>query len=87
MAYVGSNKMMTSKAYQEVVPEKPENWTHGYAFKSFSFINRDACTVQINGGEPIFLDIEQGFEAHREKPITSFVIVESGIEFQWIGRY
>lgn len=87
MTYMGSSELMLSQARQQVIPEKPEDWTHGYAYKNFSFINKNACTVEINGGQPIFLDIEQGFESNGGNPITSFVIVESGIEYQWIGRY
>jgi hypothetical protein len=86
MTYVGTNSIKISTEMDEIMPNPPASWTYGYSFESFSFINKTACTVKINGSEPIFLDVEQGFEAHEDEPVSSFVIVEAGVEYQWIGR-
>ena len=84
----GTDSIKVSIANQEVVPPKPEGWTIGHTFYAFSFINKQPCTVVINGDveNPIFLDTEQGFERLEiYQPIESFVIREAGIEYQFIG--
>lgn len=87
--YLGSPTVMTSTSNQEVVPLTPENWTkERYTFYKFSFINKNSCTVKINNGDSILLEDDQGFECGKDDPkIESFVIVESGIQFSWIGTY
>ena len=88
VGYLGTDSIKTSTANLELVPEKQANWTQGYKFYKFSFINKQACKVKINGGNPIFLDAEQGFEMGViDALVHSFVIVESGIDYQWIGTY
>lgn len=86
--YLGSPSLLVSKANQEIINAKPANWTYGYKLYKFSFDNTQNCTVIINGKAKIFLKAGQGFEMNvGDEPITSFVIVESGIEFVWIGGY
>lgn len=87
--FLGAETILTSTENHEVVPETPSNWTWDkYSFYKFSFINYDPCTIKINGGEPIYLKELQGFESsERDVKINSFVIVESGIEFSWLGAY
>lgn len=86
---IGTGKVEVSSANEELIPKSPENWTNErYTFRKFSFINNNACTVEINGGKPIFLDEYRGFESgHDDEPIRSFIVVESGIEYTWIGSY
>lgn len=87
--YLGSDSVLTSTANLEVVPKAPESWTdERYSFYKFSFINKSNCTIKINGGEPIYLEKNQGFECGKEDAkINSFVIVEADVQFNWIGAY
>ncbi|MEK4025531.1 hypothetical protein [Sporosarcina sp. FSL W7-1283] len=87
--YLGSSKILTSAANQEIVPETPENWTSDrYSIYKLSFINKNNCSVKINGGSSIYLEANQGFESSKEdKAINSFVIVEEGIQYSFIGAY
>jgi hypothetical protein len=76
----------TSTANQELITT-PSGWTN-IAFYKFSFYNDQACNVKINGSGSIPLRAGQGFESGIEDAkIKSFVIVESGISFNWIGAY
>lgn len=87
--FLGSNEIKTSITNQEVVPASPEGWTRDrYLLYKLSFINYDPCRISINGGNPIHLNSEQGFESSIEDAkIDSFVIVDSGVRFSWIGSY
>lgn len=77
--FLGSDEIKTSVANEELVPQ-------GKYFYKFSFVNENDCTVIINNEEPIFLKEGFGFSTNEVDPnISSFVIVESGIEFFWIG--
>lgn len=86
--YVGSPDITTSTANQQLVGTET-GMTMNYSFKKFSFINYADCHVKINGDtNAIFLKANQGFEAESERfPINSFVVVESGIQFQFAGAY
>lgn len=87
--YMGSSNLQTSTANQELVPSAPEGWINSKLyFYKFSFDNGSDCHVKINGGSPIYLKAGQGFEMNEiDAQIYSFVIVESGIQFNWIGTY
>ncbi|QJI52476.1 hypothetical protein [Psychrobacillus phage Perkons] len=87
--YMGSPAVLTSTANQEVIPLAPTHWSDDrYTLYKFSFINYTDCTVKINNGEPIFLKAEQGFECDRyDAEITSFIIVNTGIKYSWLGSY
>ena len=87
--YLGSESLITSTENYEVVPNTPDGWSdERYSFYKFSFINKTDCTIRINGGNPIFLEKNQGFEANKgDAKINSFVIVEPDVEFNWIGAY
>jgi hypothetical protein len=87
--YIGTDSLKTSTANQECIPSVPVNWTGRYNLYKFSFDNADqSCSVKINGGSPIYLKAGQGFEIQKEDaPIWSFVIVEAGISYNWIGAY
>lgn len=87
--YLGSEGLLTSTENLEVVPNAPESWTdERYTFYKFSFINKTACKVKINGGEPIYLEENQGFDSGKEDAkINSFIIVEADVQFNWIGAY
>jgi hypothetical protein len=88
VGYLGTDSIKTSVANEELVPVKPEHWTRGYSFYKFSFVNKQACKVIINGESTIFLDAEQGFEMGEvDALVKSFVIVEPDIEYQFIACY
>ena len=86
--FKGTSKIETSTANQELIPEKPYGWTIGYKFKSFSFFNDQECHIIVNNGEPLFLRAGMGFNSTTDnQSITSFVIVEEGISYNWIGAF
>lgn len=85
--YLSSNGYETTTvASKEIIPPSPSNWTYGYIFKKFSFINETDCTVIINNEFTLHLIGGIGFEIDRnDVSIHSFVIVESGTRYYWIG--
>jgi len=88
----GSSQILTSTSNMEILPEKPQGQTYNYEFYVLSFMNDQACTVKINGSEPIYLRAGQGFNFESKNyydnvSITSFVIVEVGINFNWVGLH
>jgi hypothetical protein len=90
--YIGSSDLLTTQIGNfEVIPSPPSelNWTQGYKLYKFSFSNpNQSCHVKINGGNPIFLSVSQGFEMDEsDDPIESFIIVEQGITYNFIGCY
>ena len=87
--YLGSAKLETSTANLDIIPAKPAKWTLGYNCYKFSFMNPDkACTVKINGGNPIFIDAGVGFNMDQyDAPIRSFVIIEPDIKYWYIATY
>lgn len=86
--YIGSPALQTSVANQEIIPPKPNNWVLGYQLYKFSFINTEACTIIINGGDPIYLRANQGFAIDQnDKKITSFKIVEDNVTYNYIAAY
>ncbi len=77
--YFGSPSIQTSEENQEIIPEKT-------ALYKFSFEPFSNCTVKINGSDPILVRPERGFGMNEvDAYISSFVIVEAGIEFDWTG--
>lgn len=90
--YIGSSDLLTTQiANYEVIPSPPAelNWTQGYKLYKFSLSNpNQSCHVKINGGSPIFLSVSQGFDMDEsDDPIESFIIVEQGITYNFIGCY
>lgn len=86
--YLGSNKLETSVANQEIIPSPPESWSYGYKIRELSFMNLTSCTVVINGEVELFLLADQGFAITRNNlPITSFKIKEANVEYNWIGSF
>ena len=83
--YLGSEELQVSTANQEVIPNPPADWTIGYFLKVFSFVNFADCTVLVNNESKLFLKAGQGFNASEKLPISSFKVIESGIEYNWIG--
>lgn len=75
----------TSTANQELVINR-NGWTD-FGFYEFSFLNSQDCTVKINGNS-IPLSVDQGVQIDADDaPIKSFIIVQSGIDYKWFGRY
>jgi hypothetical protein len=74
-------------ASQEILTVPASHNVPNYYYE-LSFLNLQACTVKINGGNPIPLDPEQGVETDaNDAKIYSLVVVESGIDFKWFGKY
>ncbi len=87
----GSDSLLTSTANIEVVPNAPVEWSDDrFTFYKFYFMNRENCTVVINGDSdnPIYLDAFQGFQTDgADKEIESFVIREANIRYNFVGWY
>ncbi|GLO66149.1 hypothetical protein [Oceanobacillus kimchii] len=77
--FIGSPSLLLSEENQQVVPEKT-------VFYKFSFLNDEDVHVKINNSHPIFIRAGQGFSMNEvDAYINSFVIVDAGISFNWIG--
>lgn len=77
--FYGTSQIEVSNSNEEVIPKNT-------IFYKFSFLNEEDCTVKINGSDPIFLRAGIGFSTNQvDSEINSFVVVESGIEYFWIG--
>lgn len=78
-----------STANQEILTVIDAAWTKPRGeYYEFLFQNTQPCTVKINGSSPIPLDAIQGIESDiNDAVITSFVIVEAGINYKWFGKY
>lgn len=86
--YIGSNKLETSIANKELLPNKPERWTTGYKVYKLAFMNNEACTIIINDNIELYLQKGQGFQIERgDLPLHSFRVKESNIPFNWTGAY
>jgi hypothetical protein len=86
--YCGSGANAVSSANQELVVN-PTNWTK-FSFYKFDFMNASPCNVKINGSAPIYLLANQGFECDATQGdalIASFVIVDSGISYNFVAAY
>ena len=91
---IGSKDLTISTAMQEIIPEAPENWTVSVVLRDMSFYNSEACHIILNGksdidGEDniIYLRAGQGLNIdEKDIDIHSFVIVESGIPFNFVGK-
>ncbi|MFS0643692.1 hypothetical protein [Siminovitchia sp. 179-K 8D1 HS] len=88
IGYIGSQELQTSEANKEIIPSKPDDWTHGYKLYKFSFMNESDCTVVINDKYTIFLKANQGLSIDKgDEPIVSFKIKEGGIKYNFIGAF
>jgi hypothetical protein len=86
--YIGTDSLKTSTANLQIIPNPPSNFSLGtkYNLYKFAFMNDQDCTVIVNGGNTLFLRAGQGFEINEsDLPINSFVIIEAGITYNWIG--
>ena len=87
VAVYGSATLLTSVANEEIIPDPPLNWDIGYSFYKFEMLNDMACTIKANGSDPVYIRSGQGFKTvEGDAPIKSFVIVEDGVTFNWIGH-
>lgn len=86
--YLGSKQVEVSVANQEVVPPKPEKWSHGYSLYRFEFLNMDDCRILVNGETELFRLAGQGFKMDEiDKEIKSFIVVTPNIRFMWNGNF
>ena len=84
--WIGSPNIEESVGGKNIIPKSPDDWSFDYNLKNFTFVNYQDCHVLINGSKnPIFLRQEQGIDYSGTKGITSFIVVESGIEYTYIG--
>lgn len=89
IGYLGTSQLMVSTANLELVPSTtPTGWNMGYKLYRFSFLNDQDCTVIVNGVTTLFIRASQGFEINEpDAPITSFVIVTAGINYNFVAGY
>lgn len=80
-SYDGSPELMTSVAGEEIIPDKR-------SYYKFSLINKQDTTVSVNESSPIFISAGVGFTMNEvDGRVSSFKILEDGIEYHWIGGY
>jgi hypothetical protein len=89
--YFGSSALTTSTANQEIIQQnKPTGYMPALlsAYK-LSFMNSQDCHVIINSSvNQIYLPANKGFNSDAiDKEIYTFVIVEAGISYCYIGGY
>lgn len=88
--FIGTPSVQTSTANHDVISDVPNPDPHKTTtvLYKFSFLNQADCSVKINGGDPIFIPANKGWNTEvYDATITSFVIVESGISYNWAGSY
>lgn len=57
-------------------------------YYEFSFLNKQECSVIVNDSDPIPCPAGVGFVADaNDAKISSFIVLESGIEYTWRGKY
>lgn len=92
---VGCPELMVSNAMEDIMPQIPSKWSVPVKFKNFSFMNQQDCTVILNGrssltdeDNKIFLMANQGLNIFDDDiDVESFVIVEDGIGYNYVGKY
>lgn len=78
--------LVTVDVNTEVIQPIDPTHTTAPSYYKFYFVNRDTCSVSINGGKPILIYQGQGFKVEKDDmPIESFVIVEPNVRYSWIG--
>ena len=88
----GSPNPQTSTLGQEIIQQhKPLTWSIPklIAYR-FSFMNSNSsCHIKLNGStDQIYLALGQGFESDMyDMEIWSFIIVEAGIIYNYVGGY
>lgn len=88
VGYLGTDKIETSTANQEIVPAKPAGWGYGYGLYALSFYNENACVVKINKTTRVYLRASQGFvSTEKDAMITSFVIETPGVAYNFLAGY
>jgi len=89
--YFGSSSVQTSTELVEIIQQhKPSSWiTSKLQVYKFSFMNNEDCHIEINeSSSQIFLPAGTGFEMSEvDKELWSFVIVEAGVTYTYIGGY
>ena len=79
VGYIGSPDFMVSVANQEIIP------TGKTVYKiSIGFMDKP-CHISINGGAPMFLNSSQFEMGENDQWLTSFKIIEAGIQYYYIG--
>lgn len=86
--FLGSDKIETSTANQEIVPSPDASWTDGYSFYKFLMINYTDAVILVNGKTKLFIPAFEGFVTDMYDPVIhSFVIVNAGVKYRWVGAY
>lgn len=88
--YIGSSDILvTSQTNTEIIPIEPKSipYSKCHCYK-FSFIAQQPCHFVINGTTRLFREANVGFETDSiDAEIYSFVIEESGVNYQFTGAY
>ena len=89
--YFGSPDTQISTELVEIIQQhKPSSWiTPKLNVYKFSFMNSEDCHIKINeSSSQIFLPAGSGFEMSEvDGELWSFVIVEAGVNYTYIGGY
>ena len=88
--FLGSDNIKTtSAANTEIIQQHRKNpgdtWFSVYSLTFKTFVD---CHIKINGGNPIFLEANMAFStSHYDQLIRTFEIVESGVQYYYIGAF
>ena len=86
--YLGSDSLQTSTENYEVIPQKPDGWSHGYNCWRFEWMNDQEAVVLINGKTRLFIRAGQGYKIDAgSQPIYSFIVETPDVTFNWNGDY
>lgn len=88
--YIDSGDLLTTtQTNTEIIPVEPKSYTFDslHCFK-FEFINKDACHFIVNGKTRCYRGAGEGwYSSEIDAEIYSFIIEESGIQYQFTGAY
>ena len=80
VGYIGSPELMVSEANQEIIPAGKTVYK-----MTIGFMSSVGFHISINGGIPMFLKASQFEMGPDDQWLTSFKIIEDGIQYYYIG--
>ncbi len=93
MPYIGSPSVQTTTQDFEELILTPVTWVNTkMSYKLFYFYPETNCSVKINGSDPIYLVAYQDLKilvdsTNHLEPISSFIVVEAGVDYTLIAGY
>lgn len=92
---VGCDNLQISVGGEDIIPKIPSTWSVPIRFINFSFMNQEACTIILNGkskltgqDNKIYLMANQGLNIFDDDvDVESFIIVEDGVPYNFVGKY